>query len=487
MSREEDLIRSTTRAVAAAVREVPPLRLEPAPGELRSPLRAPGRLRGRGRLRGWRSWGTPLIAAAAVVTLAVSLVLVRDMPNGGAVSPNPSASSSRPGASGPDGTPRYYVALRSLTPNLKTVLAGRFQYGIVVGDSLTGQTLATFAPPANTTFQNVAAAADDRTFVVFAVTSSTGSFDPSPQGATLTGSWYEVRLDPGSARPAQLTRLPVKPWSSWSTRDLPTSPGPGEIFSTALSQSGQELAVADIPDIPAAAKQPQDWQEVKVFSVATGRLLHDWTGHDPTARLATGAGMAMAGVPAGTPALTWIDADQALALATSYQAAQTLTGTVRRLEVAGPASGNLMTDSTVVWSGTLRWSQSAGCFGPDNWPPLLSADGSTITCAFVSLANDVERVQFLAEPLTAGPTASIDYQVTWLPEKQKNGELVNPGGYANLLWASPSAGPLIVESVPGGHVSPPRHAYFWAISNGTATPLHIPKSMTASTVQDITF
>ena len=45
MSREEDLIRSTTRAIASAVREVSPLRLEPAAQELETKAVAPGRPR----------------------------------------------------------------------------------------------------------------------------------------------------------------------------------------------------------------------------------------------------------------------------------------------------------------------------------------------------------------------------------------------------------------------------------------------------------
>ena len=40
MTREEDLIRSTTQAIASTVREVPPLRLEPVPGERLSAGRA---------------------------------------------------------------------------------------------------------------------------------------------------------------------------------------------------------------------------------------------------------------------------------------------------------------------------------------------------------------------------------------------------------------------------------------------------------------
>src|SRR6202012_875841 len=170
MSREEDLIRSTTHAIAATVREVPPLRLEPAPDELRSPARAPRRLRGgNGRQRRWWSWGAPMAAAAAVVALAISLVLVKDMPNGGTVPKKPPVP-----AAGPGGAPRYYVALKDVPAKTKTPTAqiGTTELDVVVGDSVTGKTLATFAPPARTTFQSVTAAADDRTFVVFAVTSS---------------------------------------------------------------------------------------------------------------------------------------------------------------------------------------------------------------------------------------------------------------------------------------------------------------------------
>lgn len=165
---------------------------------------------------------------------------------------------------------------------------------------------------------------------------------------------------------------------------------------------------------------------------------------------------------------------------------------MRTLNVAAPANGNLMTDSTVIWSGTLPWGQTSGCFSPDEWPPQLSADGTTITCvALASLANAVDRVRFLAEPLTAAPTAasqaSVDYQVTWPPQKLKNGKLSNPGGDADILWVSPSAGTLIVESVPGGNLSPPTAAYFGVVSHGKYTPLQMSKSLAGSTVMAITF
>ena len=468
MSREEDLIRSTTRAIASTVREVPPLQLEAATDELGSKARAPRYLRG-GRRRHWWSWGAPLTAAAVVVALAISLVLVKDMPNGGTVPKNSTVSTA-----GPGGAPRYYVALKDVPVKTKTPTAqiGSAELSVVVGDSVTGKTLATFAPPARTTFQSVTAAADDRTFVVFAVTSSTGSFLPDMKEgipvdksvATLTGSWYKLRLAPGTAHPASLSRLPIRPWS-WPDSSTYADPAPGQIIATALSQSGQEIAVADYPDIPAAKNHTPNWHEVKVFSVATGRLLHDWTEDNATARMETVVGGTMATVPAGTPALTWIDNDRAVAFATSYDTAGTVLGTIRRLDVSGPASGNLMADSTVIWSGTVPWNQSKGCFQVDDWPPLISADGKTISCLTWDMpAKTPGHVDFDTYPLVTDRQPTLNYRATILPENKTGG--LN----ASVLWVSPSADTLIV-TWGGPGLKPATGSHFGVISHGKFIPL----------------
>jgi hypothetical protein len=470
MTREEELIRSTTHAIASSVREVPPLRLEPAADEQRSPARAPRRARGSR----WRSWAAPVTAAALVVALAIALVVIKDLPNGGAVPQNAPTATA-----GPDGAPRYFVALKVDTQKLKPP-TDNYTFDIVVGDSLTGKTLATLAPPARTTFQSVTAAADDRTFVIFAVTSN-GSFNPG-KGVTLTGSWYKLRLDPGTANPARLSKLPIKPWS-WAASYASVGTAPGEIYGTALSGSGQELAVADVPDVP-AADTPANWQEVKVFSVATGHLLHDWTENAPRVSF-TFVSASMAGVPAGTPPLTWIDGDHALTVATAVApAAGVETGTLRRLNVTGPASGNLMTDSTVIRSGTLPWNQSGECFNTENWPPQISADGKTINCVTVTMPYATPgQLNFYTYPLTPadGRNGTIDYRAAIPPEKETG------GGGGDILYVSPSAGTLIVMWVNGGGLSTPQKAYFGVVSHGTFIRLPIPASMAASTVADITF
>jgi hypothetical protein len=466
VSREEDLIRSTTHAIASTVREVPPLRLEPARDKPRSLAPAPRRPRGSGRQRHWWSWGAPLTAAAVVIALAISLVVVKDMPNGGAVpkkSPMPTA--------GPGGAPRYYVALKGI-PEKTTAPIDTGQQEIVVGDSVTGKILATFAPPSRTTFQSVTAAADDRTFVVFAVTSSTGSFLPGvKQGvpvaksvATLSGSWYKLRLAPGTAHPASLSRLAIRPWS-WPDSSTYANPAPGQIIATALSQSGQELAVADYPDISEAKNVTPNWHEVKVFSVATGRLLRDWTEDNATARMETVVGGTMATVPVGTPSLTWIDNDRAVAFATSYDTAGTVLGTIRRLDVSGPSSGNLMTDSTVIWSGTLAWNQSKGCFQVDDWPPLISADGNSISCLTWDMpATTPGHVDFDTYPLVTGRKPTLNYRATIPPENESSGLS------ASVLWVSPSADTLIV-TWGGPGLRPAAGSQFGVVSHGKFTPL----------------
>jgi len=509
MSTTEDRARAAMRAVAATVDDAPPLVLKPAPDPgaapgqvrrggsephrprvdrsgtsrpgraIRGPRRpgGPGGPSGNSRDRRWQSWLIPLTAAAVVVTLAVSLVLVKDLRNGPAVPQNVTSLPMTPGT-----IPRYYVALKQLG-------AKSGQDGIVVGDALTGTTLATFAPPANTTFQSVSAAADNRTFVVVAVRFSTAEFGFVNGHATLTGTWYKVSLAPGTAHPATLTRLPIKP-VSWVTPSHPElNPRPGQIFATALSASGKELAVSDIPDIPAAQATPRDWEEVKVFSVATGRLLHDWIGHDPTSNISSTVTTTFAGVPGGPPDLTWIDGDQALALATSYQASKTVPGAsttmtamVRRLSVAGSAGGNLLTASTVLWSGTLALSEKGGCFMAGLWPPQLNADGSMVTCV---TGYGSEPLSFVTEPLAAGNTASAKPTVVYRVKAKQVG--VGDWLETNFLWVSPSADTFIVQWVSGGSgLSLPNNAGSGVVSHGKYTPLRIPKSVALSAV-DITF
>jgi hypothetical protein len=462
MSTTEERARAAMRAIAFTVDDAPPLRLEPAADELRSPVRAPRRGRGgSGRPRHWWSWGAPLTAAALVVALAIALVLARGMPNDGAVSKNPAPSA------GQGGVPRYYVALRQLAgdANINTQ-----RNDIVVGDSLTGKTLATFAPPDRTTFESVTAAADNRTFVVFAVTSSNGSFLAPAKDATLTGSWYEVHLAPGTAHPARLTRLPVKALTVPGSLDGVPFYALAYSFGAVLSGSGQELAVPERTTLGLT---------VKVFSVATGQLLHTWTTND---------------VSVGQePSLTWIDGDRELALVSrsTVQANPKLAGmsvTVREWPVAGPASGDLVADSKVAWSvQTVKYPMTTVqlCVEPVvGGPVLISADGKTFSCTTAGGWGPTDHLSFHTYPLTASTTATaqgtIDYDVTY----------TNKGRYIpQVLWTSPSGGTIIGALFPyvGGPPVAVNGLRIGVIRGGKFTPLRIPASLAGSTVAGIAF
>jgi hypothetical protein len=446
MSREEDLIRSTTRAIASAVRDVPPLRIEAALDKLDSPVRVSGRADDRaGPARRWQSWLIPATAAVVVAAIAFALAGVRSVMNHRTGTAGPTASSI------PAGVPRYYVAIT---------------HGVVVaGDTLTGETLKTFAPPAHTVFTSVTAAADNLTFIVCAMTSASRRSGSPAKQATQTGSWYEVRIAPSTADPVRLIRLRIEPQTAGSALTA------GIDFSSVLSGSGKQLAVAEW-----AAQH----FTVKVFLVRTGRLLHEWTASDPQF--------------AAEPSLTWINEDRDLALVNRGAVVQrnsnrTVTiETLRVWRVAGAAaSGDLTADSKVSWEIQIKNPATTlqSCAGQMGIPIRLSADGRTFSCATFSTTTAGERLSFLTyrvSPLTtATAKAAIDFQVT-LPKERV---FYLPA----VQWTSILGDKLIgswspYPPGPGTGAYRPR---IGVISHGTFTPLKIPAGIAASTPADIAF
>lgn len=463
MNPVEDRVQAAMSAAAnLAAREIPtapPLRLPSEPAAFTPGGHAPRR---------WIRWAAPLAAAAVVVALAISLALIKGVQSD-AVPANPVTPTNPVAPAGPGGVPRYYVALSS--PGGKV----NKPYQIVVGDVVTGKMLATFAPPKNTMFRSVTAAADDRTFVVSALTSSNGSFLPPAEG-TVTAHWYEVRLAPGTANPARLISLPIEPQPAGPP---PLFPG----FTAALSGSGQKLAVAEYTAWNGTA--------VKVFSVATGRLLHNWTFSAPSIpppRKDHGPDYAGAGL--SLPNMTWIDGDRTLALATPdlthLGSASELAQTVRELNVAGSASGDLLTDSNVVWVGPIvkypaDLVQSPAedlqeCAESPGSDLLISADGKTFSCAAQGPSNGY-NLRFSTYPVTLDTAAAekgrTDYRVTHAKTQNLDTPMV--------LWASPSGNTIIGAwntYAKGTLTDAPNGLHIGAISHGKFTPLRFPKGVT---------
>jgi hypothetical protein len=403
----EDLIRAATRAQADLMREVRPLRLD-------------GRSRPRAA-RHWRNWGAPAAAAALVIVLAAALAIIKAVSDGGRVHPvGPTHLVS--------GVPRYYV---QLTPLGGTQTSGN---GLRVGDTFTGGTVTTVAPPTGVTFLSVSAAADDRTFSVFAT--------PSGGGSGAAGSWYSLTLAPGTSSPARLSRIPVSPLSG--------------VAASALSGSGQELAVAR-----SVGKTGTPW--LGVYSVATGRLLRSWTAHGTPP-------FHVGGLDSGfPPSVTWLHGGGAIMFLTFKEVAepggsQVLTETLRLLDIA-TGDADLVKDSRVIWNG------DGG--DPCNTPPT-SEDGQTIRCVQVLPAYGPKKINWDVRWVAFRVGAPGFYHVrSEVSVSAPPSPLMGLG--VDTLWDSADGATMLVDWFYGPHGPSQPHKYrFGVVSHGTFTPLETP-------------
>ena len=451
MSREEDAIRTTTRAIAATVREVPPLRLDPAPGGSRSAGRWSRRTWRRGNSPRVRSWLAPVAAAAVVVAVAVTLVLVRGPQNGGVV-PQPALTNSLPG-----GVPRYYVAV-------DPAAGPGSSDGLLMGDSVTGETLPV-TPPPHMSFESVTAAADDRTFFAFAT--ETG-------GSPTTGLWFLLVLAPGTDHVI-----------SYGSTAIAQQSG---VVASALSASGKYLAVAE-------TGPTKGQRRIIVFSVATGRPLLTWSTKDAPAMWNTGA--------SPQNLLTWIDGDRAIAFTAIDATASTQSA--RRLNVDGPLSGgDLIADSQLIWSTAANTPPQCRLT-----PPVISADGQTIACVTTRHPAPADRAQPVDDHLArlpglaAGPGGrQVHRRLPGHPagnRSRPDAAGMNFAELAGTLWASPSGSALIgdwaIAAAPQATTSPSGGSghsasatlrlggafagsvHVGVISHGTFTPLRLPQGI----------
>ncbi len=396
MTSVEDQVRAATRAAAETLREVRPLRLPPAPGTARGARPA----------RRFKGWIAPVTAAAAVVALAISLVLVREIPNGRAVPPAPPVSSSA--------VPRYYVALPG-ADNFANVPGAPTA---VVGDTFTGKRLYTVRPSGADKFVSVSAAADDRTFVLGA--------NPhlSPPAGPMATAWYLLRLTPGSGAGYTVSKLPIP------------APAPDDLVdATALSPDGTELALAGFQDVPQPANAPQagaSW--LRVYSVATGALLHSWSTHQAAFSPYT--------------TLSWTAGGNQLAIGYTWSGRLG----VRMLDAASQGH-DLITDSRLAWSvrtsGTSATTRTSPLSCALALKALVTPDGKKVVCSAAGALRATKTPSFGGPACPAGPPSS---DAGFLEYSTATGKLLRtlyaydtncvPGGI-DTLWASPSGDKVI--------------------------------------------
>ena len=416
----EDQIRAAIRAKAETLREVQPLRLpsepggQPGPGSGTQPRRA----------RRLRPWIVPVTAAAAVIALAISLVLVRDIPNGRVVSPpRPTPASG--------GVPRYYAAL---IPQGKGITWNE----VIVNDTFTGARLATVKPPHGSTFTVVTAAADDRDLRrhrrahIQAPRGLRCAFLVVPaadRAGHLVSRATDPARHPGSAG-VELRRA----------RAIQFGPGTG----------GGLRAIDELART--AADLLGDHRK------AGARLVH---ARQDRLRRAGG------GWPATNTALTWVDDDRALALSTQSRGFdrgkdEEFTHETLRLLDKSAGGSDLIADSRVIWSAqsvtSLRSGSSQLSCGSTGGNPMLTADGKTIVCAAAKNANPPKSANRLIVPArwtlawlaysTSSPTVART-----VAQFSVEASLMNPPG-VDLVWTDSSGGTLIGSSAGGSFPRP---------------------------------
>ena len=404
--------------------------------------------------RRWRGWLAPVAAAAVVIALAVSLVTIRDTPNGRWVP----AVSQVPAQKG---LPKYYVTLFQEPPpasaknesDLDMMKAQICEaqgkpncpnapppVELLIGNTVTGAKVSTVTPPKGSTFFGVTAAADDRTFVVDTDT-KIGVAD-----ICMARTFYLLKLAPGSSSPTRLTKLAI--------------PSVGCTAAMALSASGRELAVASFTKDSKA-------EQLRIYSVATGQLLHSWVDDDASA-FDRGANI----IDDENRGLYWVDGDQELTFPTIGQTARTENETVRLLNLAAGGS-DLISDSRVIWSMSSSSDENypPGCQWDQD--PLVSADGKTVVCVSV----------------TAAPTRqskTIPWRLSWLEYSTSNPKAaplvlysatVNASSSSNFqlsgLWINAS-GSAVIGCRSNGRFAVAKPAFFGVISKGALRSLPIP-------------
>jgi hypothetical protein len=411
----EDRVRTATRAGASLVRDIRPLGA-PAPVRLRHrPGRAPRR---------WINWGIPLVAAAAVVAIALTLVAIRQPGTR-------SSPASLPATTTPATVPRYYAAL-------DIDARGDLYTGpLIVGDDLTGKVVATIAPPPGLIFDSVRGSSDDRTFVIMAGSKAANGSAPF--------TWYLLRIFPGTAHPYQLIKLPIKPPASTTA------------FVYALSPDGQELAV----ESQSSVRTSSGWvTTLVIYSVASGAELHTWT-----------MTMATAGSGPAESTLSWLSDGRQLAFSTVRStSADILSLQLRTLDVTGSGTG-LMTASRAVV--TVPLSAASTCESLH-----LTPDGGTFVCAtqYAFLTNGAGTdagcanggLQFIAYSVRTGKPVRVLYQY--------RGACHN--GMDFLLWTDASASSIIgATSINLANEGGKQGTQLGVITDGHFRPLKMSKSV----------
>jgi hypothetical protein len=422
----EDRLRAATRAAAHTVApgSAPPLHLPDQPA--------------RQRRHWWASRLTPLAAAAAVTAVIAGTLTIS-----GAIHSSPPGPVA--GASGQ--IPPYYVAL-PYTGDGQCCSPGRLfnpRTYAVVRATRTGAVLATITPPKPYgTFAGVAAAADDRTFVLAAQRDGRipRNFRKLQRSYPPATTFFMLHFNPASTSAGGLARLtPLR---------IAAEPVGFSVANFALSPRGTSLAVSS------------NSGQLQVFSLATGARRTWQPAYGGAAfpyRLVGAANALLSWQGEHTLAFVW----DGLRRAGGGRLLGRGADGVRLLDTRAPGAG-LLADSRLV--------QPRSAIGGDAfWRQILpTADGRTLIT--VVEAAGTKASPGLKEKLTEVALGTGTARVlNHLPGSDLQ------GGYETVLWASPSGRALIVSGTRPAR-NPPAGSFFLTgarvLTPGRSTPIPWP-------------
>ena len=230
---------------------------------------------------------------------------------------------------------------------------------------------------------------------------------------------------------------------------------------------------------------------LRTYSVATGKLVGNWSVNGTTS---LDVGITVPGIE--SPTLKWVNGDRAIAFYTYNGTSDTspaIPESVRLLNVAG-GSGNLIADSTFIWSTKVAVSAlgdadtvplAGRCLwiGDGSTLPQVTTDGKTVECITGSIGARQGRgrvtFEWLAYSAGAPKVPRILYKVG----------VDAPLGLdttSSVLWSGPSGGPMIVEWAsealpPNKYQTGPWDTHFGVVSHGQFHPLPLPAAFAPGT------
>jgi hypothetical protein len=158
------------------------------------------------------------------------------------------------------------------------------------------------------------------------------------------------------------------------------------VHGIALSPDSAWLAVALRPD---EKNDPSGPAELRVYSVATGRVLRSWTAPADSTVIPD-----MSGSIDSDTSLTWLDDGHTLALESTSPTDSGNATTIRTLDLSRPGT-NLIASSGVVWSSVSPGNYSVSGPAPrclSTGLMVLSGDGKTVVCGRIVPALTLRNV-----------------------------------------------------------------------------------------------